>query len=339
MRAMAGNATLYEDDVEGTFPAAIEEVELWALRPLLRQADHTALFDWIEVRGGSGGSSNRSRGGRGHHPVPDHDHGRDGHRRRGCVLQRPGRRPAHLRGRDLQRGRGHRLGIRKHPDHHGGGGRDRGRPPITARDPHGREATQTISVSVDGGGGSTYGTGETITTLPTGSWTPNLLVGGVTVTSVAGQTHVTFDNGAFIVYQGVTYTCIASGGCRIEGRTVTRGTIRATGGGGSNQAPDLIVESPSVNDASPAAGASFTLSVTVRNRGDAQSNATTLRYFRSSKRDDFGQRRGSRHGCGGGSRRFGHQRRVDRSDGPDDGRNLPLWSLRRLDSPGIRWRQ
>ena len=90
------------------------------------------------------------------------------------------------------------------------------------------------------------------------------------------------DNGAFIGYQGVTYTCNASGGCRIEGRTVTRGTIRATGGGGSNQAPDLVDESPSVSDARPAAGASFTLSVTVRNRGDAQSNATTLRYYRSS---------------------------------------------------------
>ena len=47
-------------------------------------------------------------------------------------------------------------------------------------------------------------------------------------------------------------------------------------------APDLVVESPSVSDSSPAAGASFTLSATVRNRGDGSSAATTLRYYRST---------------------------------------------------------
>ena len=47
-------------------------------------------------------------------------------------------------------------------------------------------------------------------------------------------------------------------------------------------APDLVVESPSVSDGSPDVGASFTLSATVRNRGDASSAATTLRYYRST---------------------------------------------------------
>ena len=46
--------------------------------------------------------------------------------------------------------------------------------------------------------------------------------------------------------------------------------------------PDLVVASPSVNDSNPAAGASFTLSVTVRNDGDGGSLATTLRYYRST---------------------------------------------------------
>ena len=46
-------------------------------------------------------------------------------------------------------------------------------------------------------------------------------------------------------------------------------------------APDLVVESPSVSDGSPDAGASFTLSATVRNRGDGSSATTTLRYYRS----------------------------------------------------------
>ena len=46
--------------------------------------------------------------------------------------------------------------------------------------------------------------------------------------------------------------------------------------------PDLVVESVSVSDSSPESGASFTLRATVRNRGDGQSGATTLRYYRSS---------------------------------------------------------
>ena len=46
--------------------------------------------------------------------------------------------------------------------------------------------------------------------------------------------------------------------------------------------PDLVVASPSVNDSNPAAGASFTLSATVRNDGDGGSLATTLRYYRST---------------------------------------------------------
>ena len=47
-------------------------------------------------------------------------------------------------------------------------------------------------------------------------------------------------------------------------------------------APDLVVESPSVSDSSLEAGASFTLSATVRNQGSDRSAATTLRYHRSS---------------------------------------------------------
>ena len=55
-------------------------------------------------------------------------------------------------------------------------------------------------------------------------------------------------------------------------------TVQATPGG----VPDLAVGSPSVSDGSPDAGASFTLSATVRNAGDGRSAATTLRYYRSS---------------------------------------------------------
>ena len=46
--------------------------------------------------------------------------------------------------------------------------------------------------------------------------------------------------------------------------------------------PDLVVESASVDDSNLNTGASFTLSATVRNAGDEQSVASTLRYYRST---------------------------------------------------------
>ena len=46
--------------------------------------------------------------------------------------------------------------------------------------------------------------------------------------------------------------------------------------------PDLMVAAPSVTDSGPAAGAAFTLSATVRNDGEAGSEPTTLRYYRST---------------------------------------------------------
>ena len=48
--------------------------------------------------------------------------------------------------------------------------------------------------------------------------------------------------------------------------------------------PDLMVESPSVSDTTPASGGSFVLSATVRNQGTSASTATTLRFYRSDDR-------------------------------------------------------
>ncbi len=50
----------------------------------------------------------------------------------------------------------------------------------------------------------------------------------------------------------------------------------------SQTGPDLVVDSPSVSDGSPAAGAAFTLSAEVRNGGDGDAAATTLRYYQSA---------------------------------------------------------
>ena len=60
-------------------------------------------------------------------------------------------------------------------------------------------------------------------------------------------------------------------------------TNLSTAPGREPQGPaDLVVVSPSVSNNGPVAGATFTLSATVRNDGDAPSPVTALRYYRSS---------------------------------------------------------
>ena len=51
---------------------------------------------------------------------------------------------------------------------------------------------------------------------------------------------------------------------------------------GAAPAPDLVVDTPTVDTSAPAAGASFTLSATVRNQGSGRSDSTTLRYYQST---------------------------------------------------------
>ena len=51
---------------------------------------------------------------------------------------------------------------------------------------------------------------------------------------------------------------------------------------GAAPAPDLVVDTPTVSESAPAAGARFTLSATVRNEGSGRSDSTTLRYYQSS---------------------------------------------------------
>ena len=69
------------------------------------------------------------------------------------------------------------------------------------------------------------------------------------------------------------------------GHLANLSTAPGPGAGLESQAnPDLVTESPAVSDGSPAAGAQFTLSATVRNGGAAASPAATLRYYRSANR-------------------------------------------------------
>ena len=51
---------------------------------------------------------------------------------------------------------------------------------------------------------------------------------------------------------------------------------------GAAPAPDLVVDAPTVSDATPTAGARITLNATVRNQGNGRSDSTTLRYYQST---------------------------------------------------------
>ena len=134
----------------------------------------------------------------------------------------------------------------------------------------------------------TYSVGEDIPTLPTGSWLPDTVSGsgdGAQVVIGGGTTIVTFGNGGGIIKDGITYTCVAAGGCTVESRRVTRGTIQASGDGQSPppaQRPDLVIESVQVEPATVTAGQEFRLLATLRNRGTGTSAATTVRYYRST---------------------------------------------------------
>ena len=67
-----------------------------------------------------------------------------------------------------------------------------------------------------------------------------------------------------------------------ESDTTNNCSLAVTVTVGAAPAPDLVVYTPTVSESAPAAGASFTLSATVRNQGAARSNSTTLRYYQSS---------------------------------------------------------
>ena len=109
--------------------------------------------------------------------------------------------------------------------------------------------------------------------------------------TVEPETPETSDDGAVTVEPKTPETS-GGGAVTVEPETPTKsgGGGSNTGGGGGtppptqNNAPDLVIESPSVSNSSPDAETSFTLSVTVRNSGNGSSATTTLRYYRSTDR-------------------------------------------------------
>ena len=85
----------------------------------------------------------------------------------------------------------------------------------------------------DGGGGgasSMFGVGDTLSDLPTGSWTPDVTSGG-SFSSSGDTATVRLNEGGYIEEGEYRYTCRSSGGCMIENRRVTSGTVVQTSSG------------------------------------------------------------------------------------------------------------
>ena len=93
-------------------------------------------------------------------------------------------------------------------------------------------------------------------------------------------------------------------------------------------APDLVVDAPTVNDNSPATGAPFTLSATVRNAGDGESAATTLRFYRSTDGTITTSDTVAGTDAVAGTRRVGELPRVGGSDRAVDRRHVLLRCVR-----------
>ncbi len=74
----------------------------------------------------------------------------------------------------------------------------------------------------------TYDPGKNIETLPTDFWVPQRISGASFQVKRGEGAIIEFRKGGLIENDGVTYTCVSDGGCRIEGTLVTKGTIQVT---------------------------------------------------------------------------------------------------------------
>ena len=77
------------------------------------------------------------------------------------------------------------------------------------------------------GNETSYGVGDTITTLPAGVWFPDVTSGASFILS-GGNAVVSLNNGGYIEEEGYRYTCQNAGGCEIRNRQVVSGTIIQT---------------------------------------------------------------------------------------------------------------
>ena len=167
---------------------------------------------------------------------------------------------------------------------------------ITAEDPEGLVAVQRFDVEVRGSNGSNENRPPVaIGEIPK----QNLSEGDTKTVSVASYFRdPDHDNLEFSAESSDTEVVKATtSGSQVGLEVVANGaatvTVTASDPDGltaeqkfnvrvAEPSPDLVVETPSVDDANPETGATFTLSATVVNLGAGQSASTALRYYRST---------------------------------------------------------
>ena len=102
------------------------------------------------------------------------------------------------------------------------------------RDTDGDSDSLTFTIMVESAGGSgqgtTYAVGNTLSDLPTGTWSASIRGGGALLISGDGVT-VRLNDEAYFEHGGHRYTCQSTGGCVIENRSVTSGTVVQTASG------------------------------------------------------------------------------------------------------------
>ena len=84
----------------------------------------------------------------------------------------------------------------------------------------------------DGGGGqaTTFGSGDTISSLPSGNWFPDVTSGG-SFSSSGGNVTIQLNNGGYVEEGDYRYTCQSAAGCTVRNRSVQSGTIAQTSKG------------------------------------------------------------------------------------------------------------
>ena len=186
---------------------------------------------------------------------------------------------------------------------------------VTARDPGGLSATQSIAVTVQAAGGVNGFTDDPLvagvtpvravhfrelrtridalrvrSSLSAYRWTDPALTPGVTpVRSVHLTEMRTALSEAFTVAgqspPAYTDASVRAGTTPVRAAHVTElrtAVVELENAAPTGMMPDLVVGPPRVDDSTLTPGQSFTLSATVRNRGSARAAATTLRYYRST---------------------------------------------------------
>ena len=101
-----------------------------------------------------------------------------------------------------------------------------------------------------GGQETAFGAGDTISGLPSGTWSPDAM-SGARVETDTGATRIVLDEGGYIETGGYRYTCRSADGCEIAGGEVVSGSIVQTPATGPPPTADPVEPLSFAADSAP----------------------------------------------------------------------------------------